>query len=213
MADRLSIFIDGSNFYHALKEVHGRTDIDFKDFAKSLSRSPRGVNRSLNPVSHYNSVVDASKHPRTFASQQRLFGYLAKADDPPFFIYRGRIEHHGRLKYRCRNCEEIVIVSSQKCPICGFVETLRDSSEKGVDVKLAVDLVAGALENQYDIALLVSEDSDFVPALEVVKKYNKRTELAVLSSTTRKRGYHLINTVDWTHYLKPKELVWYKGDR
>ncbi len=209
----MSIFIDGSNFYHALKEVYGRTNIDFKAFAKSLSSSPAWMRRNLNPVSYYNSVVDASRHPRTFAGQQRFFDYLEKSKDPAFTIYRGRIEHHGRLKYRCRNCEETVIVSTQTCPICGFVETLRDSSEKGVDVKLAVDLVAGAIENRYDVALLVSEDSDFVPALEVVRNHNKRIECAILASPKRKRGYHLINTVDWTHYVKPKDLAWYKENR
>lgn len=213
MADRLSIFIDGSNFYHALKEVHGRTDVDFKAFAKSMGSSPHGTDRSLNPVSYYNSVVDASRHPGTFAGQQRLFDYLEKADDPPFTIYRGRIEHHGRLKYNCRNCEETLTVSTQTCPMCGSVETLRDSSEKGVDVKLAVDMVTGAIEERYDVALLVSEDSDFVPALEAVRNHNKRIELAILASPKRKRGYHLIRTVDWTYYMDTGDLTWYRDKR
>ena len=213
MVDRLSIFIDGINLYHALKDVHCRTDLDFGSFARLLSRSPEGINRKLNPINYYNAAVDSSRHPKAYTKQQRFFDYLDKVKDPTFIIYRGRIEHHGRLKYRCRNCEELLNVSVQTCPICGFVETLRDSSEKGVDVKLAVDLVAGAIENQYDVALLVSEDSDFVPALEVVRNHNKRIECAILASPKRKRGYHLINTVDWTHYVKPKDLAWYKENR
>ncbi len=38
--------------------------------------------------------------------------------------------------------------------------------EKGVDVKLAIDLVIGASEDLYDIALLISSDTDLIPALK-----------------------------------------------
>lgn len=39
-------------------------------------------------------------------------------------------------------------------------------SEKGVDVKLALDLAIDALKDRYDIALLVSSDTDILPAVE-----------------------------------------------
>ena len=41
--------------------------------------------------------------------------------------------------------------------------------EKGVDVWLAVDMVNLAARGQYDIAVLVSGDSDYLPACRVVK--------------------------------------------
>lgn len=40
--------------------------------------------------------------------------------------------------------------------------------EKGVDTKLAVDMVLMAQRNEFDVAVLVSDDTDFVPALEAV---------------------------------------------
>jgi uncharacterized LabA/DUF88 family protein len=40
--------------------------------------------------------------------------------------------------------------------------------EKGVDVQLAVDFVRLALDDEYDLAVLASADSDLVPALEFV---------------------------------------------
>lgn len=46
--------------------------------------------------------------------------------------------------------------------------------EKGVDVRIAVDLVAGAYEDQYDHAVLVSSDSDLIPALEKVRSKGKK---------------------------------------
>lgn len=48
--------------------------------------------------------------------------------------------------------------------------------EKGVDVKIAVDMVIGAYENDYDVAILVSSDTDLVPAIRQVCKLGKIVE-------------------------------------
>ena len=45
--------------------------------------------------------------------------------------------------------------------------------EKGVDVKIAVDLVIMARDNMFDLAILVSGDTDLVPAVEYVTKNNR----------------------------------------
>lgn len=48
--------------------------------------------------------------------------------------------------------------------------------EKGVDVKLAVDLLVGAYENIYDTAILISSDTDLIPAISKVKHLDKKIE-------------------------------------
>lgn len=48
--------------------------------------------------------------------------------------------------------------------------------EKGVDVKIAVDIVAGAYKNEFDTVILISSDSDLVPAVHEVKAKGKRVE-------------------------------------
>ena len=48
--------------------------------------------------------------------------------------------------------------------------------EKGVDVGLAVDLLVGAYENNYDKALVVSSDTDLVPAKRKVIMLKKEVE-------------------------------------
>ncbi|MCK6462310.1 MAG: NYN domain-containing protein [Candidatus Pacebacteria bacterium] len=45
--------------------------------------------------------------------------------------------------------------------------------EKGIDVKLATDLIVGAVDNQYDTAVIVSSDSDLIPAIDWVRHRNK----------------------------------------
>ena len=41
--------------------------------------------------------------------------------------------------------------------------------EKGVDVKLSVDLVIGAADNLYDTAIVISSDTDLIPAIKYVR--------------------------------------------
>jgi uncharacterized LabA/DUF88 family protein len=48
--------------------------------------------------------------------------------------------------------------------------------EKGVDVHIAVDLLVGAYENIYDDALIISSDTDLLPAMAKVKALGKSVE-------------------------------------
>lgn len=55
--------------------------------------------------------------------------------------------------------------------------------EKGVDVQIAIDLVIGAVENSYDTAIIVSSDTDLIPAIKYVRSKGKRVEYVGFSST------------------------------
>ena len=48
--------------------------------------------------------------------------------------------------------------------------------EKGVDVKIATDLLVGAYENLYDEAIIISSDTDLIPAMQKVKQLGKKVE-------------------------------------
>jgi len=46
--------------------------------------------------------------------------------------------------------------------------------EKGIDVKLATDLIVGAVDDQYDTAIVVSSDSDLIPAIDWIRHRKKK---------------------------------------
>ena len=48
--------------------------------------------------------------------------------------------------------------------------------EKGVDVHLCVDLLSGAYEKRYDTAILISSDTDLIPAIEKIRKLGRKIE-------------------------------------
>lgn len=45
--------------------------------------------------------------------------------------------------------------------------------EKGVDVQIAVDIVRGAIKDEYDICYLISSDTDLLPAIHTAKDERK----------------------------------------
>ena len=46
--------------------------------------------------------------------------------------------------------------------------------EKGVDVKIAVDLVIGAIDNLYGTAIVISSDTDLIPAIKYARNAKKK---------------------------------------
>lgn len=49
-----------------------------------------------------------------------------------------------------------------------------DYTIKGDDVFLATDLIKGAYEDLYDVAIIVSGDEDFIPAIKLAQKNGKK---------------------------------------
>lgn len=68
--------------------------------------------------------------------------------------------------------------------------------QKGVDVKLAVDMIDYAIHDCYDTAILVSGDSDLVPAVQLVKSTGRHVELSFFD-----KCYHLQQVCDKTLIL------------
>ena len=48
--------------------------------------------------------------------------------------------------------------------------------EKGVDVKLALDIALGAVDDIFDTAILVSSDTDILPAIDYAQQRKKKVE-------------------------------------
>lgn len=46
--------------------------------------------------------------------------------------------------------------------------------EKGVDVRIAVEVLKGALKNEYDVCILFSSDTDIIPAIAEAIRVNKK---------------------------------------
>lgn len=75
--------------------------------------------------------------------------------------------------------------------------------EKDADVQLAVDLLIGAYENFYDRAVLVSSDTDLIPAIQKVRQLGKEIEYVGFSHLP---SHGLISEVKLTRLLQIEDL-------
>lgn len=73
MEDRVVIFIDGSNLYHALRSNFRRHDLNFADFARRLCGS-----RRLFRIYYYNVLQDPVQRPEGYREQQEFLDILRK---------------------------------------------------------------------------------------------------------------------------------------
>jgi len=75
--------------------------------------------------------------------------------------------------------------------------------EKGVDVQIASDILIGAYENLYDTAILVSSDTDLIPALAKAREKEKKIEYIGFS---HKPSYGLITHSDIRRLLTKEDV-------
>ncbi|MFA4890505.1 MAG: NYN domain-containing protein [Candidatus Paceibacterota bacterium] len=147
MEERVIIFLDGSNFYHRLKDQ----ELDFKqllsfDYRKFSEWLAHG--RIIVSCIYYVGLVrkekNNSKSEELVKNQQKLFSLL---------------KNHGwEVK-------------------TGFMMVHNKGyKEKGVDVKLAIDVLDMAYQNKYDTAIIVSSDTDLIPGIIRAKELKKKIE-------------------------------------
>jgi uncharacterized LabA/DUF88 family protein len=155
--EKVVVFIDGSNFYYAIKRAYGITRVDFQKLLEHLRQG-----RKLIRAYYHITSVPEEKDIQEARSQQRFLHALRRV---PYLEIK-----FGRLEKRETECVSCKVKSSIWV-------------EKAVDVTLAVDMVRMAYQNSYDTAVVVSGDGDFSAAVEVVKNAGKNVEFAYPNRT------------------------------
>ena len=77
------------------------------------------------------------------------------------------------------------------------------AQEKGIDVQLAIDFVAGAIDDSYDTGVICSTDTDLLPALEFVATRfgRERAETAAWHSDQKRSELRSHSIPTWCHRL------------
>ena len=170
MSDKSEILIDGANFYHLAPKALGikEVDFDFELFVKYLVGDRELVHGGKR---YYVGTVrekEGDPHSKkAMARQTRLFSTLKK--------YNWDIKT-SKLRTRM---EEIPIdsrvIGYKQLKKKGFdVIKFERKREKGIDVKIATDLIVGAIDEKYDTAILVSSDTDLIPAMDWVRNRKRK---------------------------------------
>lgn len=165
--ERVFVFIDGSNLYKGMKQHIGDGPFPPQSIRK-LSEHLSG-NRRLVKIFYYNSPMH--RNDQGYPAQQRFFDGLRKIS---FLELRlGRLAKR-EMKVFCPNCK--IMTDHVVCPICSNKIIPTRYIDKGTDVRIACDLLIHAFDNQYDTAVLISEDGDFATAIQEVQRLKKKVE-------------------------------------
>ena len=115
--------------------------------------------RRLIRIYYYNAIVGRREEPERFQRQQAFFNSIAAI---PYCELR-----LGRLVY----------ANWPSAP----------PYEKGVDIQLTTDLLTHSFKNNYDVAILVAGDTDYVGAVQAVKDNGKNVEVALFGKERTSR--------------------------
>jgi uncharacterized LabA/DUF88 family protein len=187
MAKRVVVFIDEKNCYNGARRAFFRPEDHFtcgnfdpiKLGQLLCSWLPRGApgGRSLHQVRIYTGRPDATREPK---------GYAAHMKQCTVWERGGAVVIARTLRY------PPPWAPSPK------------PQQKGVDVALAVDLVAMAIDDEYDVGIVASTDSDLRPALEyVLRKFRDIRQVEVTSwrSDSHMSRLSVPGALIWCHRL------------
>lgn len=148
--ERVAVFIDAQFFIKGFHSL-GTTLYDFRKVIDKLV-TPGRITRAW----YYDAPPPPYLAPDRKSADAKLKSAVSAL---PFFELE-----LGRLMPRTR---KVCVSSTKKWERAKYWE------QKGVDVKLAIDMLSKAQRQEYDVALLVSGDSDFVDLVKLVKEIGK----------------------------------------
>jgi len=172
---KVSVFIDGQNFYRSLQRVDETLRVDYDRLAAWIIQAVGGPT-AIFAGAYYYVGVSADAPPL-------VAGFLKGLElRPGYFVRR-----------------ELRVKRTARCSLCGG-ET-EYTTEKRVDTRLVADLIHYAAIGAFDAAVLVSGDDDFVPAVEAVNALGRQVWVATwsageLSSDLRVRCFGHLQLAD-----------------
>jgi len=187
LAKRSIIYIDGFNFYYGALKDSPYKWLDLQTYFERLRQDD-----DVQKIWYFTARVSG-------AAASRQSPYLEALLTLP------KIEiKYGLFKDKTQKCKVI------GCNLPAAQKKYKVPEEKGTDVNIALQMIDDAYQGLCDRMILVSGDSDLVPAIELVKKRHPQIQVSVyIPATNQKRGAacELRNCSDKSHTLTPNNLM------
>lgn len=203
---RAIIFIDANNWYHNIKGWFKPSDIDIKKVANLICNN---FKIGLKEIRWYTSVPNIEDNKLNYIRHMDFLSNLEKNGIKIITRKLQRLSNKEIIKKRkellnswnlCETCK--LIVESD------FLD-IKDPNqkEKGIDVRIAIDMVKEALQDNLDYCILISGDADFAPAFELIKNIGKKVLSAFIpkgyaNELRQKFSYLVIKREDLNKCLK-----------
>ncbi len=180
---RAAFYVDGFNLYHSIKDL--RNDrlkwLSLGALAKELIPSR---DEQVNSISYFSALA----HVRGMDSVKRHETYLAALRKEGVTCILGRFKGQPRKCYACGNC-------------------WKHPEEKETDVNIAIQMVADAYEDKFDVCYLVTADTDLVPPLQFIKAQFPNKMIVAVSPPNRPHGQQIRSIAHRALTLNPRQLA------
>lgn len=181
-----AILIDGG---FAKRKLNGKlpaTAEHFQKLIQTLSGLAPLDGMRLHRVYYYDSVPLESSHDNPISRETIDFGKSSQASrfkalyerltSVPYMALR-----LGELAFRGWNIPEKILRNAQDGHVLITADDLKPQiSQKGVDMRIGMDIAALTLKKQVDVIVLVTGDSDFVPAMKFARREGAALYLVAL---------------------------------
>jgi uncharacterized LabA/DUF88 family protein len=160
---RVRAFVDFWNFQLAVnRDIGNRFRIDWKALGPWLAQRAGAL--ALDPTQHsrirYEGLhVYLSFNPKS-PNDSKLKHWATDVLDRFPGVNVTAKERRAKSLPKCPVCHQDVA----ECPHCKG--SMAGTTEKGIDTAIVTDMIKLAWADSYDIAVLVSADRDFIPAVE-----------------------------------------------
>lgn len=166
---RVKVFVDFWNFQLTINNLYPGFRVDWRELGPVVARESLKVVDSTASLSYQGMNVYGSydgSNPRDDNLRKWVSNTLNRFPGVQVTMLPRQRKKRGPV---CPSCHEEV----SRCPWCG--SDIRGTEEKGVDTRIATDMISLAWVDNYDAAVLLSSDHDFVPVVEFLSTRGIKT--------------------------------------
>jgi len=171
------LFIDGTNFFLRHRQLYPGKIVDYRKFIPRLIETC-GYRTQLKAAFFFTAPFTHNTNSQIYSEHVSLMNHIQDAVRQylPIELINGR--HQKKEVY---------------CPLCNA--TFQTQREKRTDVAMATRMIQAAFRKEADTFLLVTEDSDFIPAIVASKELGIDVILFSLAHDTIDQLRSCVNAV------------------
>jgi uncharacterized LabA/DUF88 family protein len=167
--EKVIVFIDAEYVIQSLRTLRGKPrqnrigihNILWKNIIDFVVER-----RTLKEVFYYSSELDKDENPDTYQKQKEYLDKVRKDIGGVVVIRLGKMQK-VRIKAEKTWTENSKVTH----------DNIHTWVQKGIDVKLAIDMLIKAFKSEYETAILIAGDCDFEEVIKEVRGLNKKVEL------------------------------------
>ena len=164
---RVFVYIDGFNLYHSIKEL-GNPCYKWLDLKVLSEQFINPTSESIEKIYYFSALATHMRDEET-VTRHKAYIHALEPQGVLFIAGNFKKKYHSlnnKIKRQFRIPDDVKNINHE---------------EKETDVNIAIYLVRDAIKNNYDKALVITNDTDIAPAIRMARTENPIARITVLT--------------------------------